>query len=224
MKSICWAIVAVFSLFSVCMAGSQQVSSTTGSSMIAQVRADYNDTTSVYFTDAEMLQFLNDGIVDLVNKSHCYEATESISLVANTVEYSITSNYVEVVAVQYYNGTNKFALKKGSPAEIGLNTEESDTDAPAFWYEFAGKIGIYPSLSSVTTQTVTLYLVKWPVPIVSSGTISTPAIYDVALKYYILSRMALKDKNTAMHESMMGKYNQEIGFYRQDLQVKDQQK
>jgi hypothetical protein len=200
--------------------GSQQTSSTTGTNFITWVRSDYNDTTITFFSATDMLEYLNDGKLDIVNKTHCLQTTEQITPTASTVESSITTGYIEVEAVQYYDGTKTVSLKKGSPGLVGLLTEETDTDAPLFWYEFAGKLGVYPILSAVTTQKYIPYLIKRPTVQAAGDAIDTPAIYDVALKYYMLARMALKDKNTPLYTALMNEYNQELGFYRKDLQDK----
>lgn len=220
MRKLFISVLILFSLCSSVFAGSQQTSSTTGTAMIALARDDYNDTGTNQFDDTDILQYINDGMVDIAIKAHCYETNETIALLANTVEYAITAQYTEIKAVQYFNGVSYFGLKKGAPGNIGLSTDEADTDAPAFWYEFNGKIGIYPVLSSVTTQTVILYLARRPSAITAGQTITTPAIYDNALKFYIVGRMALKDKNTALYAALMGQYEKELGFYRQDLQEK----
>lgn len=206
-------------LHSLSFAGSQTVSSTTGTAMIALVRADYNDTTTNYFSAAEMLQFLNDGTQDIAVKTHCYQSTENISLVADTVEYSIVTDYIEIMGVKYNPASGAaIALKRGKQPLVGLTKEEFDKDTPVFWYEFGNKIGAYPALSAVTTETITLYVAKRPAAIAAGSAVPTPAIYDTALKYYMLARMALKDKNTGLYQSLMSQYDKELGFYRADLQ------
>ena len=201
-------------------AGSQQTSATTGTVFIADVRLDYNDTTTAYFTDAEMLEFLNDGMVDIANKSHCLEASQSVTLVANTIEYSISTNYVEVVAVVYNpaSGASK-GLIKGTIKDVGMvqGAGFGDTGVPAFWYEFNGKIGIYPALGSVTTQTATVYLAARPTAIAAGTNVTIPASYENALKLYMMARMAMKDKNHELYSALMAQYSAELNAYRQDL-------
>lgn len=196
-------------------AGSQQLSSTTGTVFIADVREDYNDTTTTHFTAAEMLEFLNDGMVDIANKSHCLQATEAVTLVANTVEYAISTNYVDVVWAIYNPATgSKKGLVRGSINDVGMvqGAGFGDTGEPAFWYEFAGKIGIYPPLATVTTQTVTAYLATRPTAIAAGSNITIPASYENALKLYMLSRMALKDKATELYTAIYTQYLAEIKF------------
>jgi hypothetical protein len=221
MKKIFFAAMAIFVSVSLAMSGSQQTSSTLASTIISDVRSDYGDATLNNFSAAEMLEYLNEGMVDLVNKSHCLEDTESVNLIADTIEYTLSTAFIEVLAVQYNDaGGAVYGLKKGDPSMVGLKSDEGDIDGPQFWYEFEGKVGIYPALSSVTTETCTVYLVKRPVDIASNAAITIPSIYETALKLYMLGRMALKDRNVEMYQAVMSQYSSELGFYRQDLQEK----
>jgi len=196
---------------------SQQKSLTLASDFIDLVRSDYNDSTSTYFSDADMLRYINDGTLDIAIKSQCLQTVEQKALLADTIEYSISAQYIEVIAAHYIDSSGKsWALKPGSIDRVGLDIAEGDTDAPAYWYEFNGKVGIYPALASVTTQAADVFLASRPSVITAADTILIPEVYDVALKKYVLSRMALKDKNSAMHTSLMGEYNAEIMFYRND--------
>lgn len=198
--------------------GSQQTSSTTGTVFIADVRNDYNDTSTGHFDASKMLEFLNDGLVDISVKSQCLEAVESIDLADDTLEYSITTEYVEVKSVHYIDADGKaWALKDGSPSMVSLDISENDTDYPAFWYEFAGKIGAYPVLSSRTTETLNVYLSKRAVPIVAATNLPIPAAYENALKYYMLARMSLVDRDMGRFSTLMNQYLSEIGIMRKDL-------
>lgn len=208
-------------------AGSQQTSSTLGSEMISDARADYGDSTTTYFSAAEMLQYLNDGMLEIASKTHCMEQTESVNLVADTLEYSITTNYIKIIHVVYNpaSGVSK-GLQRGDVRHVGKvqGSAFSDSTVPSFWYEFNGKIGIYPTLSSVTTETATLYIAERPTSITAGQNITLPAIYDNALKAYILYRMSLKDKNMELASRYKTQYEVELGIYRVDLQGDNENK
>jgi len=197
-------------------AGSQQASATLASTIITNARAYLNDTVATYFfSDAEMLVWLNNGLVDMVNKSNCYETTEDIALVADQVEYAITTAYIVVKAVRYVDSASKSrGLLPGKPEDVGVS---EDIEEPQYWYDWAGKIGIYPVLASVTTEKVTLYLVKRPVAIASNVAVPTPAIYDKALTMYIVAQAWAKDRQTAKYVQAMSLYQAEIDRYRKDF-------
>jgi hypothetical protein len=216
--SIILSLLLCFNVF----AASQNTSSTTAATIITQVRYVLNETAdeAEFWNDAELLRWINDGLEDIAAKAHCLENTESISLIASTIEYSIVSTtYIAVKAVHYIDASsNSIALRKGTPEMVGRLQEDWDTSpSPTFWYDWNGKIGIYPTLSSVTTETVTLYLVEMPAAVASGGTVPTPKIFDNALRAYVISRAYFKDRQYAKSGQWMAVYESEINRYRQDF-------
>jgi hypothetical protein len=216
--SIILSLLLCFNVF----AASQNTSSTTAATIITQVRYVLNEaaTEAEFWDDAELLRWINDGLEDIAAKAHCLENTESISLIASTIEYSIVSTtYIAVKAVHYIDASsNSIALRKGTPEMVGRLQEDWDTSpSPTFWYDWNGKIGIYPTLSSVTTETVTLYLVEMPAAVASGGTVPTPKIFDNALRAYVISRAYFKDRQYAKSGQWMAVYESEINRYRQDF-------
>lgn len=196
-------------------AGSQQTSSTLASAIITDARAYLNESTASFWSDAELLQFLNDGMVDIVSRSHCLETTEDINLVADQLEYTITSTYIVVKAVHYVDSDSEIkGLAQRSPNKVG---KPEIVDEPKYWYDWAGKIGVYPVLTSVTTEKVTLYLITRPTAIASNANVTTPAIYDKALTLYIVAQAWAKDRQMGKYNQTMALYQAELDRYRQDL-------
>lgn len=209
-------IITVLLISAYSFAGSQQVSSTTAATIILNARAYLNDESSAPFWDGtELLQWLNDGMVDLVGRSHCLETTENINLVADQVEYPITSSYILVKWVRYVDSdSKKHGLLPGNPFDAG---SVEDVEEPAYWYDWAGKIGVYPVLSSVTTELVTVYLVTRPAAITPTDAITVPAIYDKALTMYVVAQAWAKDRQMGKYAQAMGLYQAELDRYRKDF-------
>ncbi len=218
MKRIAFAIAGVILILCLCgpaFPGSQQTSSTLASTIITNARSLLNESAASFWTDAELLVWLNDGILDIAARSHCLETTESISLSTNTVEYAITTNFITVKAVAYVNSSSVAkGLKPGNVLSVG---NVGDLEEPVFWYEFAGKIGAYPALSSVTTETIKAYLIKRPTAIASSDNVTTPAVYDHALTLYVVAKAHLKDRQTGRYHQIIGLYMAELKRIRADM-------
>ena len=276
-------------------AASQQTSSTLASTIIDNVETLLNDTNNNMWTAAELLVWLNDGMVDIVSRSHCLQTTESIDLATDTLEYSITSTYLAIKAVHYVDSDGEIkALLKGSPMSVGL---VEDVDEPVYWYDWAGKVGVYPvdsitptatitdttiafvdsnpdtitesgntfitegfeagmqiSVSGSTsndgvytvasvaagtitlvaedsltaeiagdtvtmkdTEALTLYVITRPVAILSSANVTTPALYDTALTYYIVAKAWQKDLKHQKYLQTMALYEAEMTRLRQDI-------
>ena len=85
-------IIVFVLLFTVSVfAGSQQTSSTLASAIITTARYYLNEATASFWADAELLVWLNLGTRDIVARTKCLESSKSITLVPNTVEYSVVS-------------------------------------------------------------------------------------------------------------------------------------
>lgn len=218
LKKLIVFIVVLLLSTGVIFAGSQQVSSTIASTFITNARALFNEASTDIngvLNDAEMLVWLNDGMVDIAAQSHCLEATEAVTLTNSVIEYAITTTYIVIEAVTYTNADGDVkGLVKTNIRSLGeglLLTE------PNYWYEFAGKVGIYPALSAKTTEAATAYLITRPTAITSTGAVTTPAVYDKALTYYITAHTLLKDKQVAAANNFFTLYQAEIDRYRIDF-------
>ena len=132
---------------SVVFAGSQQTSTTLASTIITNARYYLNESSANFWTDAELLVYLNQGTVDIVSRTRCLEGSESVSLAANTIEYSLTGPYIAVETAIFtdQNGVKKGLVKK-NPQSVGHSRDA----VPTWWYEWDGKIGIFPSLPVIT--------------------------------------------------------------------------
>lgn len=195
---------------------SQTASGKTIAQIITAARYLVNDRTSPYFSDDdEMLRWGNDGRFQICKDGHGIQTSESIDLVADTLEYTPTANYIKIETVLYTNASSEvIALKQGSPAKISRTFNITD---PAYWYEWDGKIGIYPTLSSVTTEKVRPYMITMPTDLALSGSVDTPAVFDLALTYYIVSQHFFKDHKFAASAQATAKFNDEIVKARLEL-------
>jgi len=215
-------LIAVLLISAYAFAGSHQTSSTLASAIIVNARVYLNETTATFWTDVEMLQWLNDGTIDIVSRSHCLETTEDISLIANQVEYSVVGDYIVVKSVRYIDSdSNERGLLIGEPSAVG---RIEDVSKPVYWYDWAGKVGVYPVLDSVTTEKVTVYLITRPAAVASGAAVTTPAIYDKALTLYIVAQAWAKDRQMGKYAQAIGRYHAELDRYRQDLLVEGQPK
>lgn len=358
MKRFVYVLIAFIMLSVSVFAASQQTSSTTAATLIDRVEVLLNDSDNKMWSAGELLTWLNAGMVDIVTRTHCLEATEDIILTSNTLEYTVTSTYLTVKTVMYVdekvsNGTMeansnwtavagaspheqsttqknggtyawKFtvdaadegtksdaftttdrhyyykayvypddttnvnvyvvggdgstvlldtdvtgltedawnlvagtftesvggtaayvafraptgetagtwyiddvtinskprSLRIGTPNIVGIISEswnEPGEAEPAYWYEFAGKIGVYPPMVDVSAEKITLYLITRPIAIASGAEITTPAIYDTALVCYVAAQAWLKDLKPAKYLQMMSLYDSELQRIRADL-------
>lgn len=214
MKRALFLLLLVLLLAWQVFAGSQQTSSTLASTIITNARYYLNSTEQVPWADAELLVHLNNGTLDIVARTRCLEGAESVSMVADTREYSLSNTYLDISTV-IYNGTSySKGLIRKKPQAVG---NLDDPDEPAYWYEWNGKVGLFPTLSSVTTETATVYYVARPATVASNENVLVPAAYDKALTLYIAGQALLKTGQYAKSGRLMAEYYAELDRFRADF-------
>jgi len=141
------ALAISFLIAGIAFGGSQQTSSTLSSTIITNARYHLNEATASFWSDAELLVWVNEGTKDIVARTRCLESSESVTLLENTVEYALTGPYLDVSTVVYIdrNGVKKGLVKK-NPQSIG----HSNDVVPLWWYEWNGSVGVFPALDLIT--------------------------------------------------------------------------
>jgi len=222
-RTLIAAIVALVLIPALLTAGSVQTSSTTAQTIINRARVLLQELVEDHWLDTNLLTFLNEGMVDIATQSLAMQTTEDISLVADQIEYSITTDYISIEHVFYVNSAGEWVgLDKGHPADTRKVGESwNSSPEPAFWYEWGGKVGVFPTLGSVTTETIKVYLVERPASVAVGENVLTPAVYDRALVRYIAAQALLDKRRFADSDYLMNQYQSEIDRYRQDFNELD---
>lgn len=196
----------------------QTTSGKTAAEIIAEVRYDVNDSVAPYFaSDTEMLQWLNEGRFNVCMDGNALQTAENIDLIADTVEYTPSNEYMKIVAVHYVNASSQTkALKPGSLSQVGMVI---DNDEPDYWYDFDGKVGIFPSISSVTTEKVRVFEIPAIDDLSLTDSIDTPEIFDSALRKYIAKKFYWKDAKYATSANAGGNFDGEVAKSRIELDM-----
>ena len=149
-KKLLLSLLALIMIATVVFAGSQQTSSTAASTIITNARYYINEAANVanlFWSDTELLVWVNQGTMNIVGRTRCLESSEEVTLLANTTEYAITGPYIDLVTVVFrdQNGVEKGLVRK-NPQSVG----HSRDNVPTWWYEWDGKLGVFPSLPLIT--------------------------------------------------------------------------
>lgn len=215
-------IVAVLVMtYVLCYAGGQATSGKTADDIITSARSLLNQAeisgATPFCSDAEMITWIDEGQKDIVSKAQCLKSKATITLATSTMEYSWsgTSDYIKIDFYLYYNGKNYKRLFK-SCESIGHTTK---TGSPEYACEAGDKILIWPvPTSAYSGHTVYAYYVPMPTAVTAtSSVIETPAIFDEALVWYVVSEATAKDKQWQLSQFYRDKYNQTLDRYRVDI-------
>lgn len=201
--------------------GSQQESNTLVSTIITNARASLNDTASAVWSDAALLSWVNNGILDIIAKSHCLENTFSISPGVATIEYDVplSKKYITIEAAYFFDGATSYkGLEKALPVESGRTT---DVEEPVYWYEWNRKVFIYPSLKTGNAlATVTFEYIEQPAEVALTDYVPIPAVYDKSLTLYVVFNALLQKNKMQSGLAILKEYQEEIARYRVDLDEK----
>lgn len=214
------AVLAVLLLVSFVYAGPQNTSSTAATTIITRARQILNEDTAGFWTDTELLRWVNDGQADIANKAHCIQTSETISLVASTIEYTPTISYIKVIDVWFTDsGGDIWALKNVDPGAKGNAREElySQSSTPKCWYEFDGKIGIFPAMDTVTTESIKVFYAQQSTDVTASENVGVPSIFDASLVNYVVAMAHQKDRKYNDFQFFWQRYENELNRYRKDL-------
>jgi hypothetical protein len=197
--------------------GSQFTPTTTGDEIITRARQLVNEATASFWDDTMMIQWVNDGIMDITGKTWCTGGTpEDVTLINDTLEYALSNDYITIITCMYRSdGTNASkSLLRGHPEMVG---HVPDPGEPVYWYEFHGKVGIYPTMTAVGSADVQVYQVAAPAIITGTGNIPIPAFLEDALILHVVYKALFRDNESAVAQATKEMYDKEIALYAREL-------
>ena len=217
-KRFIFLILLLFLAFNV-FANSQQNSSLTAQDIINRVQYNLNASSDPLYTTADMLDWVNQGILDITARSKCTQGSFEKSLVADTYNYDISGdfNYIEITSIIYKDANDVWiGLVKTTPENLTLGME----NFPKFWYDdnVGSQVIIFPPVTSVTgSPSILIFYVAQPTAItvgnIDVTLISLPSKYDQALIYYVTYKALERDEKDST--SMYNKYLESINFNKQ---------
>jgi hypothetical protein len=184
-------------------AGSTATSGITAQDIIDRVRRDLNETTAGFWTDTELIQWIDEAVREVVYRTRCLESgVSNIIVIEDTRSYSITSSFLDIEKVEYDMGLSDSTVHKTqiydldrvpfSNLRYGHEKERGDPKVFSVW---ADTLYIWPIPRSDQSGN-TLYLYQVPLPsgvTNSSSQIETPSYFDIAILHYVKGRALLKD-------------------------------
>lgn len=183
---------------------------------ITEVRYLLNETTAVFWTDAEITRWIAEATMIISSKGLLYETTVDLSLVADQLKYTAT-DIIEVSHAYYTNTAggagNYKGLIKISPMKIG-NLATKAAGIPKYYCQWGREIYIWP------LPTATVVAAGGIVTCLCSK--ETDDVTDLNDEYqhlaitYATARGKQKDHKFQQATSLFAQFYSDLAFERED--------
>jgi hypothetical protein len=161
-----------------------------------------------------MDSFLNEGVGDVVVKTHCKVLPFTMATTANQGDYTLTTTVLALIELNITSGSDDFPLERMTASEILRLRRNADTGSPSGAYALAGAnlLMLYPVPAGV--DTITGLYVPRPTTLSSAGDTPSeiPAEWHRLVVYHALFRAADMDDDASseMGERYRALYDQGI--------------
>jgi hypothetical protein len=196
------------------MIGQLQGVSVDTADLVLQIKRQYGDEYGVVVTDADLLQFVYEGEMDIIRSTGGFES-KTIAAAASAFPMQIPGT-IQVIRVTL----NGVALTYISIAELDLVKAALLTaqGAPQYWYNNnEQEIDIFPSVTTDTTANLIVYYkhvaIKKTVP---TGALTVPERYHTDLLQFCIARCHNKNRDAQSEQAALTSYNQNLAMRREE--------
>jgi hypothetical protein len=171
--------------------------------LLVSIRRLLQEATASFWTDAQLTQYINDGISFIAETTGCYRTIKTVSTVALIRTVALTG--YKCIAVEYDNK----ALIKIVPIQVGH--AKLDGVIPQYWFEYGSNIGIEPIPPAI--YSLTLYVADIPPALVNGVDVPViPYSLQGLIVYFAVSRALEQDKKQAAAMQFMGMLYNELDY------------
>jgi len=178
----------------------------TGTTLIAKIRDELQDTTDVSFSVAELLRYINRGATEFCATTGCLQDLTTINTDGATYYFTLSSsctNLVVVYGVEYAGVPLSRTYRHEVTYQFGAST-----GTPTAWYEYKGTLYIDLKATTATgSSALTVFYIRTPTDIATEGaTFDFPNEWESAIVSYALARCYKSQRDTILAEQEMQKY------------------
>jgi len=180
--------------------------------MRTRIRDLINESTALFWTDAELNRLINDGERDVAIKSLCLESIDSLST-TDAIRLVAFTGYKAIYLEYVPSGTNR-GLVEILPVQLGrfpFNSTE-----PQYWFENGLNVGIDPLPDA--TYTLNAYVADYPSTEMSANP-DIPQIPDdfrPLIVLYAYGRALQKEGRFPQARLILSIYNNELLYSKMD--------
>ena len=208
-------IISFLVLSFLCLGSTKELNAETASSLIQKVRLYSRDPSAsgrTRFTDAQILDFLNEGQRDTIGETLCIRKEYSFDTSSGTVYYAMPSDFMQIDRLLHDN--QRFEEKSPAKLDQASSEWETETGTPInFFVNFSSrtKVGFFPyPVTNTTTSTVKVEYYAQADDMTVSGSpfnaITEFTPFHSMLAYYAASQMLYIDGFIAQADRYFQRY------------------
>ena len=188
------------------------------STLITSARQRLNETSTAFFTDAQLVTYCNEGQKYLVRETKCLEAISTSTSVSGTQNYALPSDFYALRRLLYDGKSVK---------EVNfLDIDEADLDETDIsggsknFYLWNGTIYFVP-IPNRNNDTIKIYYYKTPEIITATtDTLETNTLYDDVVITYMVYLALIKDGEEEKADYQMQECNAKLSLIKRHLKEK----
>jgi hypothetical protein len=194
---------------------------------VTVVRSLLDESSASFWSDAELQEWLDNGISDIAARVGCIEDSDTFLLVTSQYEYTdlvtngaaAVANATKVWGCIYINPDDEYiGLKRVEPRQIA-DLPHMKPGPPVYYYHYDDKIGIFPlPTSGQNGDSVKIYFSKNP----SAATLELriaelPSEYHNAMYWFCASMAYKKEHRYAESDKFYQMYIEALNALKQEL-------
>lgn len=176
--------------------------------MTDRIKRIFGDTGQSQLLDSFILDWLNDGQMDIARKTDCLQGTQTTNIVSGTSAYALPTDFLKEQFVTWtgYNliRTTFNQINDYYPDRAAYTSPSN----PMMYYIRQGNLNLYPTPVTNATAGLVLYYVRGPATLVATPDIPLP--YHEDLVRFGLIRAYEHDENWTQAREARIEYNERL--------------
>jgi len=162
------------------------------SDVMTFVKRQFGDESGVQLTDPDIIRWVNQAQMEIVNKNPMIQAVATQSAVANQQTYSIPPDMIQIESIMYDGNILEPQSFESIRTELGADNNTKGT--PLFWYTWANQIYLWPIPTD--TKQISVNYSKVPVSVaLTSDPLGVPDRYYDRVCEYVMSKAYEMDED-----------------------------
>lgn len=160
------------------------------------VKRQFGDESGVQLLDTDIIRWVNQAQMEIVNKNPMIQATAVQDAVSGQQTYDIPPDMVQIESVMWDGNILEPQSFEGIRSQLGVDNNTPGT--PMYWYTWANKIYLWPVPTEVLTISVNYS--QNPTSVTSStDTLGVPDRYFDRVCEYVMSKAYELDEDWQGH-------------------------